>query len=126
MANPNPKQENLVSFTSKWQSGKTKLYRLPESIAPQVLELAHKIDQGQSISVTSDKSTEIAAEFNEAIATLEAALKLRANAGGAIKTEIKKALGLLCSITGTSDRRRSRCKKRTRARIFLVSLGQVI
>ncbi|MGF1481249.1 MAG: hypothetical protein ACFB4I_17495 [Cyanophyceae cyanobacterium] len=54
MANPNPKQENLVSFASKWQSGKTKLYRLPEAIAPQVLELAHQIDQGHSITVTSD------------------------------------------------------------------------
>lgn len=34
---------------SKWKHGKTKTIRVPESICPQILEYARKLDYGQSI-----------------------------------------------------------------------------
>ena len=92
MSNSNSKLDNLTPFKPKWKSGKTKLYRLPEAIAPQVLEYAHKIDEG--VTVTSDVKAKI---FNWLLIldTLERALKLPANKGGAIKAQIRKALELL-------------------------------
>lgn len=101
MPNYNPKQENLIAFKPKWESGKTKLYRLPETIAPQVLEYARTIDQG--ISVTSDKTSNDE-KINKAITILKHSLTLRANKGGAIKSEIKKAIEALSLVTSDKAR----------------------
>jgi len=91
MKSSNPKNNNpkgnpatLTPIKAKWKSGKTRTIRVPISIADEVLAAAKLIDEGQS---TSDNA--------EAIQILVNALKLKANAGGAIKKEIKKALELL-------------------------------
>lgn len=38
----------------KWRSGKTKMIRVPIEFADQLLEIAHKIDQGISIEFESE------------------------------------------------------------------------
>ena len=91
MSNSNSKLDNLTPFKPKWKSGKTKLYRLPEAIAPQVLEYAHKIDEG--VTVTSDKLDVLDWLFVQDV--LRGALTLPANKGGAIKAQIRKALEVL-------------------------------
>jgi hypothetical protein len=43
---------------SKWKHGKTKLIRVPEELADQILEYAHKLDEGANIeSVTESESS---------------------------------------------------------------------
>lgn len=71
---------------SPWVNKPVKVYRLPEAIAPKVLEYAHKLDKG---------SYDRQAELDAAIDTLTHALTLPANTGGAIKKEIKEALAKL-------------------------------
>ena len=95
MSNSSSKLDNLTPFKSKWKSGKTKLYRLPEAIAPQVLEYAHKIDAG--ITVTSNKADDLDWLFIQDV--LRGALRLPANKGGAIKAQIRKALEVLDEVS---------------------------
>lgn len=56
----NPKSLDNLSdkyqFKPKWQSGKTKLIRVPEKIADQVLEVAHDIDNGISPNRNSQEN----------------------------------------------------------------------
>ena len=97
MANPNGNPQNLKSYKPKWQSGKTRTIRVPIAIADRVLEAAKIIDENPSHTLTQVNQATTAASKKEveAIAILEAALNLKANAGGAIKTEIRRALELL-------------------------------
>lgn len=74
---------------SPWVNKPIKVYRLPETIAPKVLEYAHKLDKGDY-----DRQTEL----DTAIDTLTHALTLPANTGGVIKKEIRKALGVLTEL----------------------------
>ncbi|WP_079680263.1 hypothetical protein [Planktothrix sp. PCC 11201] len=74
---------------SPWVNKPVKVYRLPEAIAPKVLEYAHKLDNG---------SYDRQAELDTAIDTLTQALTLPANTGGAIKKEIRKALDKLVEL----------------------------
>ncbi|SKB11424.1 conserved hypothetical protein [Planktothrix sp. PCC 11201] len=87
MPNYNPNTEGLSQ--PKWVNKPVKVYRLPEAIAPKVLEYAHKLDMG-----SYDRQAELAA----AIDTLTHALTLPANTGGAIKKEIRKALDKLVEL----------------------------
>lgn len=98
---------------SGWNDPVTKVIRVPESIADRVIDIAHKLDRGivldsvtetknQEIdSVTEAKDKQIAElaqirdNLEQVKITLQEALKLKANAGGAIKAEIRKALELL-------------------------------
>lgn len=95
---------------SGWNDSVTKVIRVPESIAAQVIDIAHKLDRGivldsvieakdeQIDSVTEAKDKQIAQlaqNLEQVKITLQDALKLKANAGGAIKAEIRKALELL-------------------------------
>ncbi|MBD2481551.1 hypothetical protein [Planktothrix sp. FACHB-1365] len=78
MANHNPNTEGLTQ--SKWINKPVKVYRLPEPIADDVLTYAHLLDKGDIAPI---------------VVTLNHALGLPANKGGAIKVEIKKVLEIL-------------------------------
>lgn len=111
MPNPNPKLENLTSYKPKWKSGKTRTIRVPVAIADKVLELAHKIDKGESLD-TGDKSsnnptqikldesatteskdildTSESIDKNHAYTILAEGLAVPSNRGGEIKTYLAK------------------------------------
>jgi len=93
MANPKGTVENLQSYAPQWNFGKTKTIRVPVALAPQVLEFAHALDNGESL--TQVNKQERSPQLDEAIALLTEALDLKANAGGAIKAKIREALGLM-------------------------------
>lgn len=44
------KVDNLIYFKSKWNYPKTKVIRVPENIADQLLNIAHKLDDNESIN----------------------------------------------------------------------------
>ncbi len=88
MPNYNPNTEGLSQ--SKWVNKPVKVYRLPEPIADDVLAYAHKLDKGEEVNNRVNDE-----QLDNAIATLTHALTLPANKGGAIKTEIKKAMDIL-------------------------------
>ena len=41
---PKYNTQNLTPYKSKWKNGKTKLIRVPEVLAEQILDLAHQLD----------------------------------------------------------------------------------
>ena len=53
---PKYNTQNLTPYKSKWKSGKTKLIRVPESLADKILVLAHQLDDG--IILTKSPVTE--------------------------------------------------------------------
>lgn len=96
----------------KWKSGATKVIRVPVVLADQLLAIAHLFDErhsfdllqditGNSEQEISDLHSEISSlreeidflrgKLENAVEICGAALKLKANSGGAIKAEIKKA-----------------------------------
>jgi len=79
-----------------WKHGETKMIRVPIALSEEVLDIARRLDEGYSIDCDSN-SKEVSShpKVEKAIALLTEALKLKANAGGAIKAEIRKALDLL-------------------------------
>jgi hypothetical protein len=75
-----------------WKHGKTQTVRVPIALADQLLEIARKLDSSE----VSDSDTESnTIDVSAAIALLEEALILKANAGGAIKAKVREALTLL-------------------------------
>ena len=42
----------------KWKSGQTRTIRVPVVLAEQLLEIAHKLDSGESLDLTQDKLPE--------------------------------------------------------------------
>jgi hypothetical protein len=75
---------------STWRLGKTKAIRIPVVLADQLLKAARELDSKGSLKLIQvDRGSE------EAVSILAAALTLKANAGGAIKIEIRKALEIL-------------------------------
>lgn len=102
--------EHLIK--PKWKSGATQTIRVPQVLAKQLLDYAHRLDRGDAIVVLQDNKDDLISQANlakillercayfseaqeQAISILQTALDLRANAGGAIKAEIRKALNLL-------------------------------
>lgn len=65
MANPNPKVENLKSYTPKWQSGKTRTIRVPIAIADEVLRVADKIDKGMPVGGSNPDNSKLIEKLNE-------------------------------------------------------------
>lgn len=43
---------------SKWKHGKTKMIRVPEDLAEQILEFAHKLDEGANIETETEPKTD--------------------------------------------------------------------
>lgn len=110
--------EHLIK--PKWKAGPTRTIRVPIAISQQLLEYAHKLDdleadlakillerceyleqQNERESLITNLRMQLGKlgrkiqDQEQAIFVLRAALDLKANAGGAIKTQIKKALELL-------------------------------
>lgn len=74
---------------SSFRTGATQTIRVPVALADQVLEIAHKLDRGETIGYDTLPNKE------EILEILNEALTLKANAGGAIKAKIKEAIALL-------------------------------
>lgn len=84
--------DNLIYEKSKWNNTPTKAIRIPEIFGDRLLTIARTWDNGEGeISVRGSNTK----DMKEAISILENSLTLKANYGGAIKKEIKKALKLL-------------------------------
>jgi hypothetical protein len=84
----------------KWKSGATRTIRVPVTLADQLLELAHKLDQGEEIDLTQDNRSE--EERMAALALLRQAVTSKAKGGSyagnnatAIKRLVEQALALL-------------------------------
>ena len=43
----------------KWKSGQTRTIRVPHVLAEQLLEIAHRLDEGESLELTQDNLTSI-------------------------------------------------------------------
>ena len=58
--------ENLTPYKSKWKNGKTKLIRVPESLADKILILAHQLDDGNNLqsSLVTERLKSIIAKIN--------------------------------------------------------------
>jgi hypothetical protein len=76
----------------------TKAVKLPIRIAERIQELRDGGEDADSILAlleNDDSSNESEFDLDEVTQVLQEALELKANAGGKIKTEIRKALELL-------------------------------
>lgn len=45
-------------FKPKWKSGKTMVIRVPEAIADEVLAVARRIDQGETVTLSSNNAAD--------------------------------------------------------------------
>lgn len=84
--------DNLITQKTNWNNLPTKAIRVPEKFADQILEIAKFLDSNKPINpkIPTDRENVV-----QAISILEKSLKLPANKGGAIKSEIRKAINLL-------------------------------
>jgi hypothetical protein len=87
MPNPHGNPQNLKHFQGKWNHGKTRTIRVPAALAEDVLQYARQLDEDNHVTQVNN--------VREAKNILEGALSMRANRGGAIKEQIRKALALL-------------------------------
>ena len=95
-----------------WKHGRTTTIRVPRALAVQIVQLARQLDEGKleydtgskierdtDSKIESDTSSKIESDTGsklaEAVEILTEALKLKSNAGGKIKLEIRKVLELL-------------------------------
>ncbi len=72
----------------KWKSGQTRTIRVPKVLAEQLLEIAHKLDSGESLELTQDKNTDGISH------PVEVTQDNRAEVGQ-IKADLAKAIALL-------------------------------
>lgn len=84
----------------KWKSGKTQTIRVPVIIANQLVEVAHKLDEGKLIDLTQDKATD--EQRLKATVLLEKAITPKSKGGSyaannatAMKKLVEQALVLL-------------------------------
>ena len=87
-----------------WKHGRTTTIRVPRALAVQIVQLARQLDEGKleldtTSKLESDTGSKIefdtSSKIAEAVEILTEALKLKSNAGGKIKLEIRKVLELL-------------------------------
>jgi hypothetical protein len=64
MSNPKGNLETLNQYKSKWNTGKTRTIRVPIAITDRVLEVAHKIDNGE-LDNTVTSELELKAKLRE-------------------------------------------------------------
>ncbi len=89
----------------KWKSGQTRTIRVPKVLADQLLEIAHKLDSGESLELTQDKEADLEqmkANQTKAIALLQNAITPKSKGGSyaannatGIKRLVEQALALL-------------------------------
>lgn len=75
---------------SLYQNQPTRTIRVPVVLADELVEIAKQLDSGKSPALQHSSETDA-----RVIDILHDALKLKANAGGAIKQKIREALALL-------------------------------
>lgn len=73
-----------------WDKGKTTVIRIPIALKDKLIALARAIDGTDADIVIVDREA-----YELGLKILEEALSLKANAGGAIKEQIREALGLM-------------------------------
>ena len=87
-----------------WKHGRTTTIRVPRALSGQIMRLARQLDEGKlelgtGSNIESDTGSEIeydtSSKIAEAVEILTKSLKLKSNAGGKIKLEIRKVLELL-------------------------------
>lgn len=97
MTNPKGNVATLKSYQPAWNSGATKTVRVPIVLADKVIEYARSLDTSDSDNFTNH-SRVTTERVKQAIEILNHAVTLKANAGGAIKAEIRRALDLLSEL----------------------------
>ncbi len=100
MANPKGNLETLKPYQAKWNSGTTRTIRVPVVLADQVLEYAHKLDSGESLTqvneVTATQGSRKTDEtLTQVIQLLEESLKFPSNNASKTKAKVREALALL-------------------------------
>jgi hypothetical protein len=100
MANPKGNLETLKPYQAKWNSGTTRTIRVPVVLADQVLEYAHKLDNGESLTqvneVTAIQGSKATDEtLTQVIQLLEESLKFPSNNASKTKAKVREALALL-------------------------------
>ena len=79
-----------------WKYGRTTTIRVPRALAVQIKHLVRQLDEGRlEYDTGSEIEGDTSSKMAEAVEILTEALKLKSNAGGKIKVEIRKALKLL-------------------------------
>ena len=79
-----------------WKHGRTTTIRVPGKLAVQIVQLARQLDEGKlELDTVSKVESDTGSKIAEAVEILTEALKLKSNAGGKIKLEIRKVLELL-------------------------------
>ena len=87
-----------------WKHGRTTTIRVPRALAAQIKQLARQLDEGKleydtgsdlESDTSSDLERDTSSKIGEAVKILTEALKLKSNAGGKIKLEIRRVLDLL-------------------------------
>ena len=87
-----------------WKHGRTTTIRVSRVLVPQIKHLARQLDEGKLEYDTGSKierntssilERDASSKLAEAVEVLTEALKLKSNAGGKIKVEIRKVLDLL-------------------------------
>jgi len=77
---------------SKLGIGKTTIIRVPEKFKSEILEFIELLSKSDDPKELIENVTKSKSKNKQLITILEDALKLKANAGGAIKKEIRKVL----------------------------------
>ena len=79
-----------------WKHGRTTTIRVPRKLSVQIVQLARQLDEGKLEFDTGSKMEfDTSSKKAEVVEILTEALKLKSNAGGKIKLEIRKVLELL-------------------------------
>lgn len=79
MPNPKGNLATLEHYKPKWKSGKTRTIRVPVTLADQLLDYAHKLDDGSLTQVNPDSKTDspaIAPQANNLNETLSQVLQV--------------------------------------------------
>ena len=88
-----------------WKYGRTATIRVSRALAAEVKHLARQLDEGKlEYDTSSEIETDTSSKMAEVVGILTEALKLKSNAGGRIKVEIRKALKLLEASKGIRSR----------------------
>lgn len=104
MGNPKGNLATLKSYAPGWNFGQTRTIRVPVALAPQVLEFARALDNGEALSQLNKVEEASKAEVNspidsetlsQVIAILNEGLKFPSNNATKTKAKIKEALALV-------------------------------
>lgn len=90
----------------KWKSGQTRTIRVPVVLAQELLDIAHKLDEGESLELTQDNGNKGEVQ-HKAIALLKEAITPKAKGGSyaannatGMRRLVEQALAVL---TGTES-----------------------